>query len=836
MTGASARARALHDRGRAALGAGRSAESLRLFRTALGLLSWPGATDPDDRTAAARVLISAAAAEVHLGRSPAGFALLDEAETAVAPEDRGTLLLQRGLLCILTGRMDEALRHLNEGIPLHTDPADRYGLASALLNRAMVHSLAGRPRIAAADLERCEEIAHAADLPLMVAKARLNRGYCEMLMGDIPAALHSFDLAKPGFARHAEGLLPVLAIDRARALMQAGLADEAAAELDEAIRLLGRAGPTYERAEAALTRASAAVSQGDARTARLWARRAVRRFLRRGDRSWAAVAVLTRLRADFQAGRRLAAIAAEAEDLASTLHGLGLPNDGEAATLLAARALVRLGRHCEAGLLLRRRRSPSPVQETVLLRRVAWAEWHAATGDTAKALRQARSGLRVLHGRRSRFGSIDLRTGTAAMGVDLAAVGLATALRHGRPPAVFAWAERSRAQAFLMSPAHPPADTETSDAVAELRQLATVVRAAELAGRRDAEAARRCAELEHTIRARGWQAQGDGEQTGPHSLHEVAAELGDAVLVSFLPSDGRLLGLVVVDGTSRMVACGDLAAIAETVARLRSDLDALCGRRHPAALVEVVKLSLRHQLDTLRDQVIAPLEALLGDRDLVIVPTGPLSGVPWGLLDGLRGRPVTVAPSASVWLRGRRPTGKPTTPEPLLVAGPDLDHAPGEVGKIAEVLPDSTVLTGASASVGGTLAAMAERRMVHFAAHGHHEPGNILFSRLDLADGPLMAYDIGTLPTAPEHVVLSSCDTGQSVVRAGDEMLGFAAAFLYGGTRTVVAGVARVPDDAVVDVMTTYHHLLHHGAPPARALAEASETTPLIPLVCFGSG
>ncbi|HEX6340743.1 CHAT domain-containing tetratricopeptide repeat protein [Umezawaea sp.] len=833
MTAAQRRARDLHVRGRAAVDAGRSARGLRLFRSALALL---GTASPEDGAAAARVRISMAAAEVHLGRTAAGFALLDEAERTVAPEDRGTLLLQRGLLCILTGRVEEALRHLNEGIPLHSGTDDHHDLAAALLNRAMVHGLAGRPRIAKADLERCEEISRAADLPLMVAKAQLNRGYCEMLMGDIPAALNAFDLAKPGFALHAEGLLPVLAVDRARTLMQAGLADEAAAELDEAIRLLGRSGPTYERGEAALTRASAAVMQGDAREARLWARRAERLFLRRGDRSWAAVAVLTRLRADFQAGRGLAAIAAEAVDVAATLHRLGLPNDGEAATLLAARALVRLGRNGEALAQLSKRRSPSPVLETVLLRRLAAAEWYAATGDSTRAFRQAGAGLRVLHGRRGRFGSIDLRTGTAAMGVDLAAVGLATALRRGRASTVFAWAERSRAQAFLMSPARPPTDTETSDAVAELRRLATVVRAAELAGCPDPDVARRCAELEHTIRARGWRAPGDGEQDSPNSLHEVAAELGDAVLVDFLPFEGRLLGLVVVDGTSRMVSFGDLAAVAETAARLRSDLDALCGRRHQAPLVEVVELSLRHHLASLQEQLLTPVGALLGDRDLVVVPTGPLSGVPWGLLDGLRGRPVTVTPSASVWLRGRRPTGRATTSEPLLVAGPGPGHAPGEVGKIAEVVPGSTVLTGGAASVGATLAAMEDRRMVHFAAHGHHEPGNILFSRLDLADGPLMAHDIGTLPAAPEHVVLSSCDTGRSVVRAGDEMLGFAAAFLYGGARTVVAGVARVPDDAVVDVMTTYHDLVHRGTAPARALAEASRATPLMPLVCFGSG
>jgi CHAT domain-containing protein len=111
----------------------------------------------------------------------------------------------------------------------------------------------------------------------------------------------------------------------------------------------------------------------------------------------------------------------------------------------------------------------------------------------------------------------------------------------------------------------------------------------------------------------------------------------------------------------------------------------------------------------------------------------------------------------------------------------------------------------------------------------------VLFSRLDLSDGPLMAYDIHQLREAPAHVVLSSCDVGQTVVRSGDEILGFTAALLYSGTRTVVSSVASVDDNAAVDVMATYHRGLRHGLRPARALADATLTQPLMPFVCFGS-
>ena len=124
--------------------------------------------------------------------------------------------------------------------------------------------------------------------------------------------------------------------------------------------------------------------------------------------------------------------------------------------------------------------------------------------------------------------------------------------------------------------------------------------------------------------------------------------------------------------------------------------------------------------------------------------------------------------------------------------------------------------------MGATLRALDGAPLAHLAAHGHHDRENFLFSRLDLADGPLMAYDIQQLTTAPCHVVLSSCDVGRAVVRPGEETLGFTSALLYTGTATVTSSVTRVGDDAAVGMMTAYHRLLAAGTRPAEALAEAA--------------
>jgi hypothetical protein len=402
---------------------------------------------------------------------------------------------------------------------------------------------------------------------------------------------------------------------------------------------------------------------------------------------------------------------------------------------------------------------------------------------------------------------------------------------------VFRWLERSRAQAFRSRAVHPLDDPVTADALAELRQRSRVARAAELEGNRDPAAVRRCAELERQIRAHSWRASGTGEHHAEASLAEVRAELraAGAALASFFTVGTRIHAFLVSDRTARIVELGDLDAATETATRLRGDMDVLSGRALPAPLDAAVRNSARRQLTTLTEHLVAPMRPYLRDEDLVVVPTGSLSGVPWGLLPDLRGRPVTVSPSAAVWLSGRRAPHRGGTGT-LLVAGPNLEFAADEVEQLTAIYPDSETLVGPDATIESTIKALDGCGVAHFATHGHHEQDSVLFSRLDLADGPLMAYDIHRLGAAPEHVILASCDVGKVIVRAGDEILGFTAALLYSGTRTVVSSVARMDDRAAVGVMTAYHRGLSRGVAPARALADAALTEPLTPLVCFGSG
>jgi len=297
--------------------------------------------------------------------------------------------------------------------------------------------------------------------------------------------------------------------------------------------------------------------------------------------------------------------------------------------------------------------------------------------------------------------------------------------------------------------------------------------------------------------------------------------------------------VVVRHGSACLAELGDFEAATEAARRLNADLDTLAGRRLPTRLETVIRESVRHQAATLTQEVIAPLRSRLGDDGIVFVPVGALASVPWSALPDLRGRPVTVSPSASSWLAARRrgqTSSGPGGRSPVLIAGPDLDHAAREVTEIARSYPGCRPLLADAATVGAARRRLDGASLAHLAAHGHHDQENFLFSRVDLADGPLMAYDIQQLTAAPRHVILSSCDVGRTVVRPGEEILGFTAALLYMGTATVTSSVTRVGDDAAVDTMTAYHRLLAAGTRPAEALAAATADEPFSPFVCFGGG
>lgn len=106
--------------------------------------------------------------------------------------------------------------------------------------------------------------------------------------------------------------------------------------------------------------------------------------------------------------------------------------------------------------------------------------------------------------------------------------------------------------------------------------------------------------------------------------------------------------------------------------------------------------------------------------------------------------------------------------------------------------------------------------LVHLAAHGRLAAHNPLFSDLLMADGPLVAYDLERMHRTPHTLVLAACESGRSVVCAGDELLGLSAMFLAEGACQLVASVLPVRDAETAPVMTAFHGLIAAGLPRRR--------------------
>jgi CHAT domain-containing protein len=234
----------------------------------------------------------------------------------------------------------------------------------------------------------------------------------------------------------------------------------------------------------------------------------------------------------------------------------------------------------------------------------------------------------------------------------------------------------------------------------------------------------------------------------------------------------------------------------------------------------------------------APLE--LGDRPLVLVPTGDLHALPWSMLPSLAERPVAVAPSLKLWLRAATEP-QPKRPKRVYVAGPRLPAATEEVEVLAQRHPEALTLTHDDATVDNVARALDGADAVHIAAHGRFRDDNPLFCSLELADGNVTVYDLERLNQVPQRIVLSSCESGLSTVHAGDELMGFTAALFALGTCTLIAATVPVPDEATKGLMLALDEELSEGTQPATALVNAraraaNMSVASAAFVCFGAG
>ena len=740
---------------------------------------------------------------------------LDGVPAAQARTQRGTILL--GL-----GRVTEALASYRDALPVLREAGDLLWVYRVVWNRGLAHAFRHEFAAAETDLREAERLAHRLELSLSVGFAQSNLGFILARRGDVPAALKYFDEAEHRIREHSAQVGTLLQ-DRSELLLSVRLVAEARETAEQAIEEYQRERRGIKLPEVRLLLAQAAFLDGDAASALHHAQRAVREFCRHQRQEWAALARLAVLQTQCADEQRCRVSVRRVEDVVATVAAAGWPAAALEGRLLAAKLLLRRGRRTEGQAYLeqasRARRWGGPA----ILRARGWyaeALLRCSAGNSRGATSAIQAGLRVLDRHHAVLGATDLRAHVAGHRTELTELGLRIALEADRPEQVFQYAELGRASHLLWPPVRPPDDPVLARALAELRATVTEIEERRSADRSVAGLVQRQVGLERKIRDDDWRHGNGGlhpPAAAPVRLSNLATQMRDAALLEFVQLDGMLHAISVIDGQPRLHQLGPVSQADDLLDRIEFAVPRLIHHENDEASrigAYALLADAAERLDTL---LLRPLH-WIGDRPLIVVPTGPLQRLPWALLPSCSGRPVTVSPSASLWHTAALrpvPAGRIT-----VAAGPGLQCADEEAAAVAAIY-GTTALVGSEATADAVTAALDGARLAHLAAHGQVRADNPLFCSLLLADGPLMVYDLERLRRAPHTVVLAACDTGRPVVRAGDELLGLTATFLALGAAQLVASVLPILDAETAPLMTAFHRLLATGDPPAVALARA---------------
>jgi tetratricopeptide (TPR) repeat protein len=756
------------------------------------------------------------------GRPRAALREIDAAMRDVDGVPRARAEAQRAAIMHQLGRTDDALVGYQRALPVLRRAGDRLWMLRVLSNRGLLHGHRRAFAMADADLREAAELTRRLDLRMFAAFVHQNLGEVHGLRGDVPTALHHLHQAEElvGPLQFKAG--PLLA-DRSELLLSVRLTTEAREAAEQAVAAFEAEHRSIAVPEVRLVIARAATLDGDTATALVQARRAAREFARQGRPQSAAAARLMVLAARAASAHRRPVGIGEVERCIADLPA-GWPAAVLEARLLAAR--LALGR----GQVDRGRRFLVAAGQTrrsgpATLRARGWyaqAQLRRIDGNLRGATSAVRAGLRILDEQRATLRATDLRAHAAGHRFELVGLGLDIAMSGGRPEQVFAWAERGRASHLLQQPARPPEDPVVAEAVADLRATATEIHAGRLAGRNVTRLVQRQIGLERRIRDHCRMQRGDdaGDPIEPIGARQLAGALGGAVLLEYVVHDATMHVLSSADGRITLRPVAPLDDVQGLVDRVTFTLRRL---GHPAASdagrTAATRL-LRVSAAALDAMVLGPVAADVGDRPLVVIPTGPLQSLPFSVLPSCAGRPVSVAPSATLW---HHAAAAPASASPRRVlVGYGLPGAVAEAETLGRMHATAPIVRD-DATVDTVTRAMDGAELAHIAAHGRVQPSNPLFSSLMLADGPLTVYDMERLDRVPRTVVLAACDTGRTVVQTGDEVLGISATLLSRGARQVVASVVPLPDVATGPLMVAFHRRLLAGQPAPDALAAVQQ-------------
>ncbi|XP_068676207.1 tetratricopeptide repeat protein 28-like [Montipora foliosa] len=290
--------------------------------------------------------------------------------------------------------------------------------------------------------------------------------------------------------------------------------------------------------------------------------------------------------------------------------------------------------------------------------------------------------------------------------------------------------------------------------------------------------------------------------------------------------------------------------------------DSPCLREAVQKIPPSLRLSV-NCLQPLYDVLVSPIADLLHSDDLVFVPDGPFCLAPYfALSDSVRIR--TVPSLTALKMIAGAPDDFSSKSEALLVGDPCLKEVAYDNGELIEQLPcakkevemigellQTTPLTGRNATKTEVLKRMKSVGLIHIAAHGDSEFGEIALapnpdrtSQIPEKDDFLLTMsDVNAVRLKARLVVLSCCHSGQGELKS-EGVVGIARAFLCAGARSVLVSLWAIDDEATLLFMKCfYQHLadrksvslaLHHAMKSLRETTEYSAVKYWAPFVLIG--
>ena len=252
-------------------------------------------------------------------------------------------------------------------------------------------------------------------------------------------------------------------------------------------------------------------------------------------------------------------------------------------------------------------------------------------------------------------------------------------------------------------------------------------------------------------------------------------------------------------------------------------------------------------LKFLYDIFIAPFSHSIEGDELVIVPDGSSFLIPYAALVHQNSRylsktlRIRLVPSLTTLklleecLEGRHSTsgvllvGNPWV-KTVRIKGckpfPQLPGAEEEVKVIGQIL-NIEPLTGKNATKDRVLRGLNSVSLVHIAAHGRTETGEIILSPNSASaekpkekDFLLTMADVLDAKVHAKLVVLSCCNSGRGKIKV-EGVVGIARAFLGAGARSVIATLWAIDDEATLAFMRHFYDHLVAGQSASKSLHQA---------------